>query len=264
MSHLLFDTHAHYGDERFAREFEGCSEGAIQRAMEEGVGYFLNASVTLEDSRQSIALAHRYMTLYAAAGIHPEDCASYDLAHVDAVMAELETLLRDEKAVALGEIGLDYHWEVPRDLQKIWFEAQMSLARDLDMPVIIHDREAHGDMLEFLLRYPTVRGILHSYSGSAEMAKELVKRGWYISFSGTITFKNARKPAEVVAAVPHERMLVETDCPYLAPHPHRGKINYSGYLVHTAAKLAELSGLDYDEVCRITTENAKTIYRIKE
>ncbi|MBO5273737.1 MAG: TatD family hydrolase [Clostridia bacterium] len=264
MSYPIFDTHAHYLDGRFEREFEGGTDGAIKRAMEEGVGYFLNASVTLEDSRRSIDLAHRYDTVYAAAGIHPEDCEPYDITRVDEVMAELESLLCDDKVVAIGEIGLDYHWEVPHDLQKIWFEAQMTLARDLDMPVIIHDREAHGDVTDTLLRYPAVRGILHSYSGSAEMAKELVKYGWYISFSGTLTFKNARKPAEVVAAVPYDRMLVETDCPYLAPHPHRGKINYSGYLVHTVAKLAELAGLDFDEACRITTENAKTIYNIKE
>lgn len=264
MSYPIFDTHAHYCDSRFENEFEGGAEAALRSAMEAGVGYFLNASVTLEDSRRSIDLAHRHAAVYASAGIHPEDCEIYDAAHVDEVMAELELLLRDRKTVALGEIGLDYHWDVPRDLQLIWFEAQMILARDLDMPVIIHDREAHGDVLRILLRYPTVHGILHSFSGSAEMAKELVAHGWYISFSGTITFKNARKPAEVVAAVPYERMLLETDCPYLAPHPYRGRINYSGYLVHIAAKLAELTGLDYDVICRITTENAKSIYKIKD
>ena len=168
------------------------------------------------------------------------------------------------KAVALGEIGLDYHYEdVPPEIQMVYFEKQMALAEKLNIPVIIHDRDAHGDCLEMVKRFPNVKGVFHSFSGSAEMALELVKLGWYISFSGTVTFKNAKKPKEACVAIPSDRLLIETDAPYLAPTPHRGELNRSSYVQLTAEEIARLRGVSVEEIERITTENAKRLFRIK-
>ena len=174
-------------------------------------------------------------------------------------------MLADKKVRAVGEIGLDYHYpDTDKERQSKWLEAQLTLAEELDIPVIIHDRDAHGDCFDAVCAHPRVRGVFHSYSGSAEMALDLIRRGWYISFSGTVTFKNAARVAGVCAALPHDRVFIETDAPYLAPHPHRGKLNHSGYLTYTVSRIAELWGMSVEEVARITVENARAFYGIKE
>ena len=208
--------------------------------------------------------------MYAAVGIHPEDC--HYITDPDAELARLWAMIADpthrkqHKIVALGEIGLDYHWQdyngIPMDKQKqaYFFDAQMEMANKLGLPVIIHDREAHGDCFETVLRHPSVRGVFHSYSGSAEMARELVKRGWYISFSGTLTFKNAARVREAAQAVPRDRLLIETDAPYLAPHPMRGQRNHSGYLTYVLDTLATLWNCTPDEAAEQTHQNAHTLF----
>ena len=221
---------------------------------------------------RAIEQAAGYDGMYAAVGIHPEDCHYID--HVEVACEQLSELLgtpesrADRKIVALGEIGLDYHWEfygdIPMDKKKQmeFFRAQMEMAQLIEIPVIIHDREAHGDCFETILKYSGVRGVFHSYSGSAEMAKELVKRDWFISFSGTLTFKNAAKVREAALAVPRNRLLVETDAPYLAPHPMRGQLNHSGLLVHTLTALAELWNCSVQEAARQTAENARELFGV--
>lgn len=256
----IFDTHAHYYDSRFVEEYEGGTDGAIRAALDGGVGHIVNIGTTVENSRICLALAEKYSELYAAVGIYPHD-ARYE--SIEGAIAALEELLKHPKAVAIGEIGLDYHWDdVPKETQKQYFERQLILAEQTGYPVVIHDREAHGDCLDAIRRYPSVFGVFHSYSGSAEMAKELLKLGWYVSFSGVVTYKNAAKTKEAAAAVPMDRLLIETDCPYLSPVPHRGKINHSTYLIHTASEIASIKGLTLQEVIHATEKNAKTFFRI--
>ena len=259
----LFDSHAHYFDARFASE--ECPEGVdalLGRIFrEEGISHILNVGTDIPSSLLAVEQAKKYPGMYVAAGIHPSDSRHYP--DMDAELAKLKALLtqKDTKIVALGEIGLDYHYpDTDEKQQAAYLDSQLSLARKLDLPVVIHDREAHGDCFDAVCRYPDARGVFHSYSGSEEMARDLIRRGWYISFSGTITFKNARKIAAVAKNMPHERVLIETDCPYLAPHPFRGQMNHSGLLHHTAAMLAELWELPLDEVARITSENAKHLF----
>lgn len=257
----LFDTHAHCDDKRFDTEYEGGTLKLIEDCFNDNIGYIINIGTNLENSRVSVELAHRFENLYASCGIHPSDVFYED---VDKAISVIEELLKDEKSVALGEIGLDYHYEdIPKDLQMIYFRKQMDLAKRLNIPVIIHDRDAHGDCLEVIKEYPEVIGVFHSYSGSAEMVKELVKLGWYISFSGTVTFKNARVPKEACVVVPSDRLLIETDAPYLAPTPHRGTLNRSTYVLLTAEEIARLRGTTLEEIEKITTENAKRLFRIK-
>ena len=257
----LFDTHAHCDDKRFEEEYEGGTLKLIEDCLNDNVGYIINIGTNLENSRVSIELAHKFDRVYASCGIHPSDVFYDDM---DKAISVIEELLSDEKAVAIGEIGLDYHYEdVPRDLQMKYFIAQMELAKRLRVPVIIHDRDAHGDCLEVIKKYPEVIGVFHSYSGSAEMAKELVKLGWYISFSGTVTFKNARIPKEACVVVPSDRLLIETDAPYLAPTPHRGTLNRSTYVQLTAEEIARLRGTTLEEIEKITTENATRLFNIK-
>ena len=263
----LLDSHAHYFDSRF----EGGADEILQaEVFDAGVCGVVNVATNPENALRCIAQAKQYSRIYAAVGIHPEDCK--DLSDdPDEAVGKIRDLLdtpekrKENKIVALGEIGLDYYWE-PYDKQKQarYFEAQLSLAEALDLPVIIHDREAHGDCFETVLRYPKVRGVFHSFSGSAEMARELTRRGWYISFSGVLTFKNARKVREVAAVVPHGQMLVETDAPYLAPEPFRGRINHSGRMAFTAQALAEICGMSYEEAVRQTGENAKRLFEIEK
>lgn len=257
----FFDTHAHCDDKRFEEEYEGGTLGVINDCLSDNVSYIINIGTNLENSKVSTELADRFENVYAACGIHPSDVFYED---PDKAIAVIEELLGHPKAVALGEIGLDYHYEdVPRDLQMIYFEKQMALAEKLDIPVIIHDRDAHGDCLEMIKKFPSVKGVFHSFSGSAEMAQELVKLGWYISFSGTVTFKNAKKPKEASLVVPKDRLLIETDAPYLAPTPHRGELNRSSYVELTANELAALRCEPIEEIQKITTENAKRLFRIK-
>lgn len=256
----IFDTHAHYYDKRFAEEYEGGVDGAIEAALNGGVSHIVNIGTNLDSSRTCLALAEKYPSLYAAVGIYPHEAVYADIEEAITMLGEL---LKHPKAVAIGEIGLDYHWDdVDKETQKRFFERQLILAEETGYPVVIHDREAHGDCLERIRQHPKVTGIFHSYSGSAEMVKELVKLGWYISFSGVVTYKNAAKTKEAAAATPLDRLLIETDCPYLPPVPHRGKINHSTYLVHTVAELAAIQGVSDEELIRITAENAKRVFRL--
>ena len=266
----IFDTHAHYFDERFAREAEGGADALLREWMPDPVAHVVNVGTSCQSSRRAIAQAACYEGMYAAVGIHPEDC--HRIMDRDEALRELEEILGStedrlqNKVVAIGEIGLDYHYEnygdIPMDKQKqaIFFDAQMQLAEKLDLPVIIHDREAHGDCFETVLRYPGVRGVFHSYSGSADMARELVRRGWYISFSGTLTFKNASRVREAALAVPRDRLLIETDAPYLAPHPMRGRLNHSGLLVHSLDTLATLWQCSPEEAAEQTYQNAMRLF----
>ena len=253
---MLFDTHAHYDDEQFDRDREELLSGLPAR----GVGLVVNPGCDLSSSRKAIALAERYPHVWAAVGFHPENCAPY-------VPEDLETLRQlagHPKVVAIGEIGLDYYWEEnpPREFQQQVFRAQLALAEELDLPVIVHDREAHGDSLAIIKEFPKVRGVFHCYSGSAEMARQLVDLGWMISFTGVLTYKNARKSVEAAQMVPLDRLMIETDSPYMAPVPHRGKRNDSGYVVYICRKLAEVKGISPEECERITTENGKRFFRI--
>lgn len=262
MDKYLFDTHAHCDDERVRAEFGGVDE-YIKHQLENGICNIVNIGTNLENSRVSIALSEKFDEIYASVGIHPYDVRLYD--DIEKTLSELEALLAHEKVVALGEIGLDYHYE-DSDFEKQmkFFKAQMGLAKRLGIPVIIHDRDAHGDCMSVIREYPEVTGIFHSFSGSAEMAQELVTRGWYISFSGTVTYKNAHKPVMACQGVPLDRILIETDSPYLPPTPHRGEMNHPKYVSLTCQRIAELKGISYEEMAKITLENARRIYRISK
>lgn len=252
---MLFDTHAHYYD----RAFDGDRDAVLSVLPEAGVELVLCPGCDLPTSREAVALAERYPHVYAAAGVHPEDA----LGLPENWLEEVERLTRHPKVKAVGEIGLDYYWkEVPRDLQKEVFRAQLALAERLDLPVIVHDREAHGDCLAMVREFPQVRGVFHCYSGSAEDARQLIKWGWHLSFTGTITFKNARKAPEVIRETPLERLMVETDAPYMAPTPYRGKRCDSRYVYRMAETIAEIKGLSVEEVVRVTTENGKRLFGI--
>lgn len=254
---MLFDTHAHYYDQAFDPD----RAEVLAALPQEGVGLVLCPGCNLESTRESIRLAEEYPFLYAAAGLHPEEA----LNQPEDWLAQIEELAKHPKVKAIGEIGLDYYWkEVPRDLQKEVFRTQLELAEKLDMPVIVHDREAHADCLAIVKEFPNVRGVFHCYSGSAEDAKTLVKLGWHLSFTGTITFKNARKAPEVIAAVPLDRIMVETDAPYMAPTPFRGKRCDSRYVYRMAETIAEIKGISREEAERITTENGKRLFEIDE
>ena len=253
---MLFDTHAHYDDEAFDADRDAVLSGLPGR----GVSLVLNPGCDLESSRRAVALAAAYPHVYAAVGIHPENCAGYTPADVDI----LRQLAGQPKVAAIGEIGLDYYWaeNPPRELQQQVLRAQLALARELDLPVIIHDREAHADTLAIVREFPGVTGVFHCFSGSPEMARELLAMGWYLGFDGPVTYKNARRAPEVAAVTPPERMLIETDSPYMTPVPYRGKRNDSGYVRLVAEKLAEWKGLAPEELARITLENGKRLFRI--
>ncbi len=253
---MLFDTHAHYDAEQFDPDRDQVLEALPSR----GVSLVVDPGCDIPSSRAALALAEKYPFLYAAVGYHPESCAPYRPEELDI----LRDMARHPKVVAIGEIGLDYYWEEnpPRELQQQVFRRQMALAEELDLPVIVHDREAHADALAIVREFPQVRGVFHCFSGSAEMARELVKLGWMVSFTGVLTYKNARKALEVAEAVPLDRLMIETDSPYMAPVPHRGKRNDSGYLIHICEKLAEIKGISPEECARITLENGKRFFHI--
>ncbi len=253
---MLFDTHAHMDD----RAFDADRQTLLTALPEQGIGLLMNPGCSLSSSRNAVKLAAQFDYIYAAVGSHPDAADEVD----EAVVEEYRKLCKQNSKVrAIGEIGLDYHYEdIPRQLQLQAFRTQMALARELDLPVIVHEREAHGDAVQVVEEFPEVTGVFHCYSGSAEMAKWLVQRGWYIGFTGVLTFKNARKALEVAASVPLERIVLETDCPYMAPEPFRGRRNDPGKLYRMAEKLAELRGLPVEEIHRITMENGKRLYRI--
>ena len=258
-----FDTHAHYYDERFSEECEGGVDALLTDLLSDSVSYIINIGTSPQSCRLAISQAKKYPRMYTALGIHPSDAQS--LSDIDSALAEIESMLLDaeSKACALGEIGLDYHYpDTNRELQLSVFEKQMQMAERLSLPVVIHDREAHADCMDVIRRYPRVRGVFHSFSGSGEMAKELVRLGYMISFSGTVTFTNARRVGEACAMVPLSHLLIETDAPYLAPHPKRGTMNHSGNLVYTNAKIASIHGISEEEAARITEENAKRFFSI--
>jgi len=247
---------------RIQEKFEGGTRGYIRHQLENGVENIVNIGTNLDNSLVSIELANEFEEVYASCGIHPYDVRLYD--DIDSTLSELEKLLSREKVVALGEIGLDYHYEDSDfNKQMDFFIKQMELARRLDIPVIIHDRDAHGDCMDVIRGFPEVTGIFHSYSGSGEMAKELIERGWYISFSGPITYKNAHKPKEACAVCPLDRILIETDSPYLPPTPYRGQMNHPCYVIKTAEEIASIHGVTVEEIANITYNNAKRVYRIK-
>ena len=260
-----FDSHAHYYDERFSEELEMGVDTLIDTLLSENVSYIINVGTNPETSRQAINQAKKFGRMYTAVGIHPSDTRF--LSDMESELADIEALIKDKanKCVCLGEIGLDYHYpDTDKEKQAEYFEAQMCLAEKLDIPVCIHDREAHGDVMDVIRRHPKVRGVLHSFSGSAEMAEELVKLGWMISFSGTLTFTNAKKPREVAAILPHDKVLIETDCPYLAPHPKRGTLNHSGNLEYTNAALASIFGISPEEGAALTENNAKRFFGLDD
>jgi len=250
---MLFDTHAHLDD----RAFNGDRAQLLEGLKDQGL--IMNPGCSLESSKNAIAIAEQYDFVYAAVGSHPDAADEVN----EAVIAQYRELCTHPKVKAIGEIGIDYHYEdIPRELQLKAFRMQMELAREVKLPAIVHEREAHEDGMAVVREFPDVGGVFHCYSGSLEMAKELVRKGWYIGFTGVLTFKNARKALEVAAGIPLDRIVIETDCPYMAPEPFRGKRNHPGYIYRMAEKLAELWNMPVEQVQAITTENGKQLYRI--
>jgi len=255
---MLFDTHAHLNDPAFDPD----REELIASFADAGVGLVMNAGCSLESSRDIVQMAEKYPWLYASVGSHPDSADEV----CEEVLEEYGKLCKlSDKVKAIGEIGLDYYYEdIPREIQQKAFRMQMALAQELDLPVIVHEREAHNDGMCIVKEFPKVKGVFHCYSGSAEMARQLVNMGWYIGFTGVLTFKNARKAVETAASIPLDRIVLETDCPFMAPEPFRGKRNHPGYLYRMAEKLAEIRGISVEEVHEITTANGKRLYRIGE
>ncbi|MCM8901365.1 TatD family hydrolase [Caldicoprobacter algeriensis] len=255
---MLFDTHAHLEDERFDED----REQLIEELPEKGVVYVINVGSTLETSRMSVELAAQYPFIYAAVGVHPHEVSQMSREDLDA----LEAIARSDKVVAIGEIGLDYYYDFsPRELQREWFARQIDLAYSLGLPIIIHDREAHADVLDILKakRDRILGGVMHCYSGSWEMAKDFMDLGLYISLGGPVTFKNAKRTVEVAQKIPLDRLVIETDSPYLAPTPHRGKRNNPAYVRLVAEKIAEVRGMTFEEIAEATLNNAKKLFKIQ-
>ncbi len=253
---MLFDTHAHLNDPAFDPD----REQLLESFASAGVGLVMNAGCSLESSRDIVAMAEKYPWLYASVGSHPDSASEVN----EEVLEEYRKLCKlSAKVKAIGEIGLDYYYEdIPREIQQKAFRMQMSLAQELDLPVIVHERDAHNDGLAIVKEFPKVKGVFHCYSGSAEMARQLVDLGWYIGFTGVLTFKNARKAVETAASIPLDRIVLETDCPFMTPEPFRGKRNHPGYLYRMAEKLAEIRCISLEEVHTATCENGKRLYRI--
>lgn len=283
----FIDTHAHYFDRKYASLSEGGADNPTRESALAGADTLLSSSdfravtraiinvgTNLQNSRVVVEQAGKYPFMAAAVGIHPEDAQGLpDGTPLDPEkeLAALRAWVSDparrkaDKIVAIGEIGFDYYWQpMDKDLQRAFFEGQLQIAAETGLPVIIHDRDAHGDSFETVLKYPTVRGVFHAYGGSAEMARELTRRGWYIGFGGVATFKNAERVRSVVASVDITKLLLETDCPYMAPVPFRGKINHSGLIPHIAEVIAPLHGLTAEELAEITNRNAEELFRLSE
>ena len=254
---MLFDTHAHLDDHAFDPD----RDALLAALPGQGIGLLMNPGCSLATSRAACALAREHSWIYAAVGSHPDAAAEV----TPEVLEEYRRLIRENpKVKAIGEIGLDYHYEdVPRNIQQEAFLAQMELAREAKLPVIVHERDAHADGMTVVRHFPEVTGVFHCYSGSLEMARELVERGWYIGFTGVLTFKNARRALEVAAGLPLDRIVLETDCPYMSPEPFRGKRNDPGRLYRMAEALSALRGLPVEEIETITMESGKRLYRLE-
>ena len=256
---MLFDSHAHLNDERFDED----REELISSLNEKGVDLVVNPGACMKTSAESVELANKYDFIYAAVGVHPHDVK--DLTEAD--IQELKRMATEnKKVVAIGEIGLDYYYDAEyKELQKKWFKRQIELANELKLPIIIHDRDAHQDTFEIIknTKSPEIGCVLHCYSGNVELAKEYVKMGCYISIPGTVTFKNNKKTREVAKEIPLEYLLIETDSPYMAPEPHRGKRNDPSLVAFVADKIAQEKGISYEKVCEATKENAKRLFNIK-
>lgn len=250
----IFDSHAHYDSEAFDED----REELLAALPKQGVVGVVNCASDLESARQSLALAERYPYFYAAVGVHPQECGRYD--SFDSYRRELIELAGHKKVVAMGEIGLDYHYDcAPRQVQREWFDRQLALANELSLPVVVHDREAHEDTMK-LLRAHRPKGVVHCFSGSVEMAKEVISLGMYIGLGGAVTFKNAKTPPAVAAAIPMERLLLETDAPYMTPVPRRGKRCDSTDIGFTAQKIAELRGCSFSAVLEAGERNARELF----
>lgn len=255
---MLFDTHVHLNADQFIEDVDT----VISRARNEGVTNFVVVGFDEKTIKGAISLAEKYDFIYAAVGWHPVDAIDMTDEHVE----WLEKLTNHPKVVALGEMGLDYYWDKsPKDVQKEVFRKQIRLAKKVNLPIIIHNRDAHEDIITILKEEnaASIGGIMHCFSSSLEIAQECMKMNFFISFGGPVTFKNAKRPKEVATEIPLEKILIETDCPYLAPHPYRGKRNEPAYVKLVAETIAQLKGIDYEQVAQVTTANAKKIFRIK-
>ena len=253
---MIFESHAHYDDEAFDTD----REAILEQCQRDGIEYIVNVSASLKTVKSTLKLAERYPFVYAAVGLHPEECGGT----TEADYETLRELAKHPKVVAIGEIGLDYHWEdnPGKEEQQAVFRRQLELARELDLPVIVHDRDAHADSLAMVQDFPDLDGVFHCFSGSAEMAKILWRRGWYLGFDGPVTYQNARKALEVLASVPLDRILIESDAPYLTPVPHRGQRNRSDWLSAVAETVASCQGISREEAEDVTFRSGKRFYRI--
>lgn len=252
---MYFDTHAHLDDSAFDAD----RDELISSFASVGVTRVLNASSDMESSQKTVELCKKYSFIYGAVGIHPEAADKLR----DGDIEKIAELSRGKNIVAIGETGLDYYrGDAPREVQKRVFRAQAALSYELKLPLVVHDREAHRDCFDILREFPGIRAVYHCFSGSVEYARELVKMGYFFSFGGAVTFKNARAAPEVLKAIPHERVMLETDCPYMAPVPYRGKRNHPGYIPYIAAKIAQLWETTPEEVGKITTHNARGFFNI--
>ncbi len=253
---MFFDTHTHLDD----KKFDADRDELIASLKSQGLSLLVNIGADIKSSKKSIELSGKYDFIYASVGVHPSDTGKL----TDSDIVTLEQLAAHKKVVAIGEIGLDYYWDEPdREIQKHWFKKQLELAKKLNMPYIIHDRDAHADTLEIIKESGYTNGVMHCFSGSVEMAKEVVKMGMYVSLSGTVTFKNAKNIKAVAEIVPLERLLIETDSPYLTPEPYRGQRNNSGYVKYIAKEIAKIRKMTVEEIAKITLENGKRFYNIK-
>ncbi|MCX7904117.1 MAG: TatD family hydrolase [Caloramator sp.] len=248
----MFDSHAHYDDKAFDQD----RDEVIEKIKNAGVKRVLNCASSIESCYTTLELTKRYDFFYGAVGVHPEFSKDLNINLIG-------DLIKEKKIVAIGEIGLDYYWDYDRNIQMKAFKEQLDLAKQLNLPVVVHNREAHEDTLRVLKEFKGLRGVLHCYSGSLEFAREFVKLGFYLGFTGVITFKNAKKAVEVVRKIPLEYLLVETDCPYMAPHPHRGERNDSSYLKYIIEKIAEIKEKTFDEVNKMTFKNASELFSIE-
>ena len=255
---MLFDTHAHMNDPAFDQD----REELLRTLPEKGVGRMVNIGCSLASSRDCVDMANAYPHIYATVGSHPDSADEVN----DAVLEEYRMLCKQNpKVKAIGEIGLDYYYEdIPREIQKKAFCMQLELARELKLPVVVHERDAHQDGMDIVRQFKDVTGVFHCYSGSAEMARQLVNMGWYIGFTGVLTFKNARKAIETAASIPLDRIVIETDCPFMSPEPYRGRRNDPTRVFYVAEKLAQLRGISTEEAIQITWENGNRLYRIDE